>query len=86
MVLGLTRSLSLLSVLSVFFVHATQVMHRPDNYKNPPNVFPMEANPKVTSLYKRATGKVQFAYFVNWGIYTGYNFREPSSKAHFTCL
>ncbi|KAL0064529.1 Chitinase 4 [Marasmius tenuissimus] len=75
MVLGLTRTLSLLSVVSVLFVHATQVMHRPDNYKEAPNVFPMEANPKVTSLQKRATGKVQFAYFVNWGIYTGYNFQ-----------
>ncbi|TFK97754.1 glycoside hydrolase superfamily [Pterulicium gracile] len=46
---------------------ATQVMHRPDRYKSTPNVYPLEANPKVTTSF--ASGKVNGAYFTNWGIY-----------------
>lgn len=56
----------------------TQVMHRPDAYKEPENKFATEANPKVNAITKRATGKTNFAYFTNWGIYDAYNFRTHS--------
>ncbi|KAF9259245.1 hypothetical protein L218DRAFT_670920 [Marasmius fiardii PR-910] len=83
---SLMRILSVLSILSFVFVHATQVMHRPDNYKEPPNIFKTEASPKTNVIQKRATGKVQFAYFVNWGIYPSYNFQptdiDPSQVTH----
>ncbi|EAU86796.2 class V chitinase ChiB1 [Coprinopsis cinerea okayama7 len=52
---------------------ATQIMRRPPQYKNRPNTFAMERQPKVHTLSRRATGKANFAYFTNWGIY-GANF------------
>jgi len=56
-------------------VNATQIMHRPDNYKEAPNLFTMERNPKTSDIQRRVAGtKVSFAYFTNWGIY-GANFR-----------
>ncbi|KAG2004639.1 endochitinase [Coprinopsis cinerea AmutBmut pab1-1] len=53
---------------------ATQIMRRPPQYKNRPNTFAMERQPKVHTLSRRATGKANFAYFTNWGIY-GANFQ-----------
>lgn len=55
-------------------VEATQVMHRPANYKEAPNRFAIETNPKTNKIQRRATSKASFAYFTNWGIY-GANFR-----------
>ncbi|KAF9479509.1 hypothetical protein BDN70DRAFT_806951 [Pholiota conissans] len=57
-------------------VNATQVMHRPEGYKNAPNKFAMEKNPKTNVVHKRQTPgtKVSIAYFTNWGIY-GANFQ-----------
>ena len=65
------------TALAVFIaVDATQVMHRPDNYKEAPNRFTIERNPKTSVIQRRAAGtKVSFAYFTNWGIY-GANFRK----------
>ncbi|KIM43625.1 carbohydrate-binding module family 5 protein [Hebeloma cylindrosporum] len=58
-------------------VDATQIMHRPANYKEAPNRFTIERNPKTSVIERRAAGnKVSFAYFTNWGIY-GANF-QPS--------
>ncbi|KAL0958869.1 hypothetical protein HGRIS_014185 [Hohenbuehelia grisea] len=59
----------LLLVVAVLGVQATQVMHRPENYTAPLRTFKMEKNPETKIIQKRATGKVQVAYFTNWGIY-----------------
>lgn len=57
---------------------ASRIHHRPDNYltKADPNtpvsnrtVTPHPVNERVAILDKRATGKVNIGYFVNWGIY-----------------
>ncbi|KAI0090629.1 glycoside hydrolase superfamily [Irpex rosettiformis] len=62
-----------LAFAAVFSVRATQVMHRPANYKAAPHNFTEgHATPHV--IHKRATGKVNMAYFTNWGIY-GANFQ-----------
>jgi hypothetical protein len=55
-------------------VEATQVMHRPANYKDAPHRFSVESHPKTHQIQRRATSKASFAYFTNWGIY-GANFR-----------
>ncbi|EIN05503.1 hypothetical protein PUNSTDRAFT_122390 [Punctularia strigosozonata HHB-11173 SS5] len=68
-----TRALVCLGLAFTAAVQATEVMRRPDNYKSAPNVFPTEnVTPHV--IHKRATAKVQAAYFTNWGIY-GANFQ-----------
>lgn len=56
-------------------VGGTQVMKRPDNYKDVPKTPKTEPNPKINIIHKRAGNKVSFAYFTNWGIY-GANFRQ----------
>lgn len=61
--------------VALMAVSATQVMQRPDNYKDPIRTFKTETPPTPTIIQKRATGKVSAAYFTNWGIY-GANFRE----------
>ncbi|KAK7049841.1 Chitinase 4 [Paramarasmius palmivorus] len=85
MVLSFSRILSLLSVVSLVHVHATQVMHRPDSYLETPNTFPVAENPEVHVIRKQAAGKVQMAYFTNWGIYAR-NFQpadiDPSQLTH----
>lgn len=53
---------------------ATQVMHRPDNYMDPPRIPAVDPNAVVNRIQKRAGPKVSFAYFTNWGIY-GANFQ-----------
>ncbi|KAF8998382.1 glycosyl hydrolases family 18-domain-containing protein [Cyathus striatus] len=51
-------------------------MHRPSNYKEAPNRFATETNPKTHVIQRRATNKASFAYFTNWGIYyPGANFQ-----------
>ncbi|KXN88676.1 Chitinase 1 [Leucoagaricus sp. SymC.cos] len=55
-------------------VEATQIMHRPANYKDAPHRFAIETNPKTNKIQRRATSKASFAYFTNWGIY-GANFQ-----------
>jgi hypothetical protein len=71
----LSLALALGAALSV---SATQAHHRPDNFmsKTVPNtplsnrtITPQPANERVEILDKRATGKVNIGYFVNWGIY-----------------
>lgn len=59
---------------SLLVVHATQVMHRPDAYKNTPHKF-KQAQSVPQILHKRSGAKVNIGYFTNWGIY-GANFRE----------
>ena len=54
--------IALLSVQSLCFANPTQVMHRPENYKNEVHHGP-EAKRDV--LEERATGKVQMGYFTN---------------------
>ena len=49
-------------------VGATQVMHKPAGFNQTARI--------PGQLAKRATGKTQFAYFTNWGIYSGYNFSQ----------
>lgn len=57
---------------------ASQIHHRPENFltKAAPNtplsnrtVTPQPLHERVAILDKRATGKVNIGYFVNWGIY-----------------
>lgn len=61
---------------SLLVVHATQVMHRPDTYKNTPHKF-KQAQSVPQILHKRSGAKVNMGYFTNWGIY-GANF-QPSN-------
>lgn len=73
-------SLLAIAMAAVSVVEATQAMHRPDNYKQPPRVFNTSTDPQIQSIHKRATGKTQFAYFTNWGIY-GANFQPTDIVA-----
>lgn len=59
-----TRLMLLLTtLLSVStWVQATQIMHRPDGYKSPPRLFPVEKEPKISVVERRATGKVTMGY------------------------
>ncbi|CAE6494650.1 unnamed protein product, partial [Rhizoctonia solani] len=59
-------------------VSASQIHHRPDNYKTqmtpktPPlhrTVTPKLPQKRVSTHHKRATGKVVMGHFVNWGVY-----------------
>lgn len=67
--------LATVAFMTLIAVNGTQIMHRPDGYKSPLRTFKMEQDPKINTVQKRATGKVSFAYFTNWGIY-GANFRK----------
>lgn len=71
------RFIALGALLSCTFLmaDATQVMHRPDNYMDPPRIPAVDPNAVVNRIQKRDGPKVSFAYFTNWGIY-GANFRE----------
>ncbi|KAF8154682.1 glycoside hydrolase family 18 protein [Crassisporium funariophilum] len=72
--------LAVIAVSAVILVDATQVMHRPDRYKEAPNRFTIERDPKTNVIQRRQTnGKVSFAYFTNWGIY-GANFQPTDLK------
>ncbi|KAF8634067.1 hypothetical protein AX17_004330, partial [Amanita inopinata Kibby_2008] len=66
-------------------VGATQIMRRPDNYKDSPKRYTVETDPKTKIIHKRTTSKASFAYFTNWGIY-GANFQPtnivPSILTH----
>ena len=50
---------------AVLSVSATQVMHRPSNYKDTPNKYKV-GNASAHVIHKRAGAKVQAAYFTNW--------------------
>ncbi|KAI0708099.1 glycosyl hydrolases family 18-domain-containing protein [Cerioporus squamosus] len=72
------------ALAALVVVDATQVMHRPAAYKDAPRkVATGAAETKV--IHKRASGKVQAAYFTNWGIY-GANFQptdiNPTPLTH----
>lgn len=65
-------AVSFLSVLAVLSsAQATQVMHRPEDFKatGPP------AHQARTFIGERGTTRTSVGYFTNWGIY-GRNFRE----------
>ncbi|KAF8958428.1 glycosyl hydrolases family 18-domain-containing protein [Flammula alnicola] len=50
-------------------------MRRPERYKEAPNRFSIERDPKTNVIYRRqAISKASIAYFTNWGIY-GANFQ-----------
>jgi chitinase len=51
---------------AIIVVNGTEVMHRPDGYKSPPNTFKIEEDPTTHVIQKRATANVQVAYFTNW--------------------
>lgn len=57
-------------------VSATQIMRRPDGYKNAPNKVVTDADPKINVVHRRGApaSKVSIGYFANWDIY-GANFR-----------
>ncbi|KAM5531156.1 hypothetical protein V8D89_015177 [Ganoderma adspersum] len=57
------------ALAAVVDVQATQVMRRPTTYKDAPNNATQSVHARATS------GKVNAAYFTNWGIYSGYNFQ-----------
>lgn len=65
---------------AVLTVSATQVMHRPVNYKDSPRNFTQgKAEPHI--IHKRATGKANMAYFTNWYVAQCARF----SYAHMGC-
>jgi len=66
--------LATVAFMAFIAVNGTQIMRRPATYKSAAKTFPMEKNPQTKIIQKRATGKVSFAYFTNWGIY-GANFQ-----------
>jgi chitinase len=66
----LLSGLALLS--SVHLGAATQAMRRPANYLGPIPSYPMEAHPETINA--NSSGKINAAYFTNWGIY-GANFQ-----------
>lgn len=66
---------ALLLLIALVAVNATQVMQRPENYKDAPRKFQTETPPKPTVVHKRGNARVSAAYFTNWSIY-GANFRE----------
>ena len=74
---------ALLLLIALVAVNATEVMQRPDNYKDAPRKFLTETPPKPTIIHKRANAKVSAAYFTNWGIY-GANFRKFYSILRYT--
>lgn len=60
-------------VACITLVSATQVMHRPENYKDTPHKYAHgESVPRI--IHKRSGAKANMAYFTNWGIY-GANFQ-----------
>ncbi|KAG8927199.1 hypothetical protein FRC02_008406 [Tulasnella sp. 418] len=68
------RNLVVLALLAAGHVSATQVMHRPDNYKSKktPNTVPHNTTFDLFAAADvgiAAGGKVNMAYFTNWGIY-----------------
>ncbi|OSD07914.1 carbohydrate-binding module family 5 protein [Trametes coccinea BRFM310] len=67
-------------------VNATEVMQRPPTYKNHPHNVTTQHKVRPHVVHKRASsGKVQAAYFTNWGIY-GANFQptdiNPTPLTH----
>lgn len=51
--------------VSLVVVNATEVMHRPDNFKSSPHTYAQgKSNPKI--ITKRSGAKVNMAYFTNW--------------------
>ncbi|PPQ84685.1 hypothetical protein CVT25_014216 [Psilocybe cyanescens] len=69
------RFVSFLFISGIFFAaNATQIMRRPDTYKDAPHRYSIETNPRTNVIHRRSTGKVSMAYFTNWGIY-GANFQ-----------
>lgn len=53
------------ALAAVGAVEATQVMHRPEAYKESPQEFATgKAEPQI--IHKRADTHVQAAYFTNW--------------------
>ena len=62
--MGFSKKVLVLAVLGLS-ANATQVMHRPDDFKTKlqPNTV---HNQTHRSLEERATGKIHGAYFTNW--------------------
>lgn len=60
------------ALAAVLTVSATQVMHRPDTYKEPPHKTTQgNATPHV--IHKRSGAKAQIAYFTNWSVVASYS-------------
>lgn len=59
--------LAVVALAALVVVDATQVMHRPEAFKDTPRKFETsEVKPQV--IHKRAGSKVQAAYFTNWSV------------------
>ncbi|KAI0635061.1 glycosyl hydrolases family 18-domain-containing protein [Trametes polyzona] len=76
--------LAAVALSALVLTNATQVMRRPETFKDAPRKLPTsKVEPQV--IHKRAGSKVQAAYFTNWGIY-GANFQPtdiiPSTLTH----
>ena len=52
--------------VAVVLVDATQVMHRPSEYKESPKKVKTATEAETKVIHKRAGTKVQAAYFTNW--------------------
>ena len=52
-------------VIGTLWVDATQVMHRPADYKDAPHQYEQgKSVPRI--IHKRSGAKVNMAYFTNW--------------------
>ncbi|KAI0338406.1 hypothetical protein BDW22DRAFT_711587 [Trametopsis cervina] len=61
------------ALATVVSVSATQVMHKPDTFKDTPHKF-SPGNTTAHVVHKRSGAKANLGYFTNWGIY-GANFQ-----------
>ncbi|KAI0635062.1 glycosyl hydrolases family 18-domain-containing protein [Trametes polyzona] len=78
--------LAALAMAALALVSATEVMRRPQTFKDQPHSVDTQRKVKPHVVHKRAPGsKVQAAYFTNWGIY-GANFQpsdiDPTDLTH----
>ena len=60
-----TLLLAVVGLTALLAVNATQVMHRPDNYKDAPRNGTV-GHPTPHVVHKRATAHANSAYFTNW--------------------
>jgi chitinase len=62
------RNVLLAFVLGTALTDATQVMHRPNNYKDSPHKYE-QGNSVPRIIHKRSGAKANIAYFTNWCVW-----------------
>jgi chitinase len=66
--LRLTRAfmVAVVALAALLAVNATQVMQRPDTYKETPHNLKSATDAPVHRIERRAAGKQNVGYFTNW--------------------